>query len=380
MKKIAIFGSTGSIGQSTAQVVQHLSDEFEVVALAASSNIERLAEQIILFRPKIVAVADPRKAAELRAMSHLPPVEILEGDDGIEEMALTQEIDFVVMAIVGMKALRPTLAAIRAGKSIGLASKEVLATAGELVRSFAKEKNVTILPIDSEHSAIFQCLQKEKRENISKVILTASGGPFRKHSLEELKNVTVKDALNHPTWNMGAKVTVDSSTLMNKGLEMIEAAYLFDLSPQMIEVVIHPQSIVHSFVQCVDGSMLAQLSPPNMIYPIQYALTYPDRRTVPLPPFDITKSPSLEFYPPDFQKFPALTLAYQALENGLSYPCYLNAANEILVERFLQDDISWKDILIKLDQLLQKHCPEKIHSLGLLLEVDREARAEAMQI
>lgn len=381
MKKIAILGSTGSIGQSTLRVVEHLRDEFEVVALAASSNIERLASQIVAFRPQVVAVADRLMASKLRSMSHLPPVRILEGDEGVVEVASLQGVEVVVMAIVGMKALRPTLAAIDAGKTVCLASKEVLVSAGELVCGRAKEKNITLLPVDSEHSALFQCLQKEKRENVSKLILTASGGPFRKHSLEQLHTVTVKDALNHPTWNMGAKITVDSSTLMNKGLEMIEAAWFFDFSPSQIEIVIHPQSIVHSFVECVDGSLLAQLSPPNMIYPIQYALTYPDRRPTPLPAYDITKGGVLEFYPPDFEKFPALTLAYQSLEAGHSYPCYLNAANETLVERFLQEKISWREILVKLDQLLEKHCPLKdMNSLDALLEIDRQARQEASQI
>lgn len=380
MKKIAVLGSTGSIGQNTLKVAEHLPHEIEVVALAASSNVTLLASQIRQFRPKIVAIADRAKAAKLRAQPNLPPVIILEGEAGVIEIASHEEVNFVVMAIVGMPALAPTLAAINSGKSIGLASKEVLVSAGEYIIQQTKEKGVALLPIDSEHSALFQCLQKEKKENISKLILTASGGPFRKHSLAELEHVTMQEALNHPTWKMGAKVTIDSSNLMNKGLEMIEAAHLFNFPPEMIEVVIHPQSIVHSFVECVDGSMLAQLSPPSMIYPIQYALTYPNRHPTPLPPFNIATSGNLEFYPPDFDKFPALKLAYEAIETGDSCPCYLNAANETLVGRFLKEDISWREILIKLNKLLEKHSPAKMQSLDAILEIDNQARREAMLI
>lgn len=380
MKRLALLGSTGSIGQSTLKIVENLKDEFSIVALAVHSNIQLLAEQIVLFRPKIVAVFDKRQGEILKTWTHLPPVKIVVGPEAMEEVAAHPDVDFVVMAIVGMAALKPTLAAIEAEKTIGLASKEVLVSAGEIVMQRAKEKNVQIIPLDSEHSALFQCLQKEKIENVSKLILTASGGPFRDYSISQLQNVTLQQALNHPTWNMGAKITVDSSTLMNKGLEMIEASYLFNFSAERIEIIIHPQSIIHSFVECIDGTLLAQMSKPHMIYPIQYALTYPDRKPTPLPPFTLLEQGTLEFYPPDFKKFPALSLAYQAIHKGDSYPPYLNAVNEKLVEKFLRKEIEWIDILKKIEVLFERHQPQKITTLDHLFAMDDQARIEATQV
>ncbi|MCB1180845.1 MAG: 1-deoxy-D-xylulose-5-phosphate reductoisomerase [Chlamydiia bacterium] len=379
MKKIAVLGSTGSIGQSTLKVVESHPSDFEVMALGVHSNIEKLARQIIQFHPKIVAVFDPEKAAELATFTGLPPVKIVSGEGGMREIASMEGTEFIVMAIVGMAALGPTLAAIDSQKTVGLASKEVLAAAGEFVMKRAKSKGAHILPIDSEHSALFQCLLGEERANISRLILTASGGPFRHHTQTMLEQVTVKEALAHPTWKMGPKVTIDSSTLMNKGLEMIEASFLFDFPPEKISIVVHPQSIVHSFVECVDGTLLAQMGAPNMIYPIQYALTYPERKPTPLPPFDLFCGGRLDFYPPALENFPAIELAYSAMRDKKSLPCYLNAANEVLVEGFLQGRITWKQIMTYLEQLIEKHSPRSITSLEEVFAVDREAREEAQR-
>jgi 1-deoxy-D-xylulose-5-phosphate reductoisomerase len=283
----------------------------------------------------------------------------------------------VVMAIVGMRALKPTIQAIQAGKTIGLASKEVLVSAGEYISNLAKNSQAALLPIDSEHSAIFQCLEGRDISQIRRVILTASGGPFRKHTQEQLREVTLEEALAHPTWNMGPKVTVDCSTLINKGLEMIEARWFFGLPPEKIEVVIHPQSLVHSFVEFIDGSLLAQINEPNMIYPIQYALTYPKRAIGMFSPFDFLKNTQFTFFPPDLEKFSALRLAQEAMKIGKSSPAYLNAANEVLVARFLKREIGWGAISSLLEKLMGKHQVVPIASLEAILSVDREAREEA---
>ncbi len=378
MKKIAILGSTGSIGTSTLRIVQHLSDSFSVSVLAANQNIDLLSEQINLFKPELVAVYDSQKARELK--KRFPSQKIVCGDEGLQEAASHSSVDFVVMAIVGMRALKPTLSAIRAGKSIGLASKEVLVSAGELIGEMASESGVPLLPIDSEHSALFQCLAGKKLSDVRRLILTASGGPFRSYSSEQLAAVTVEEALAHPTWKMGPKVTIDSSTLVNKGLEMIEARWLFGIPPEKIEVVIHPQSIVHSFVEFIDGSILAQMSEPDMIYPIQYALTHPDRAPGMFPPFDFVKNSTLEFYPHCSKKFPALNLVQNSLRTGGSVPCFLNAANEVLVARFLQKEISWRGIVEKLEKLISRH--KIVHPLTVeeVLEVDQEARRAALLV
>ena len=298
MKKIAILGSTGSIGKSTLRVAQHLSESVRVTALAAHSNSTLLAEQIAIFHPEIACIYRQEKVAELR--SRFPQVRIVCGDEGLEEIVSHVSVDYVVMAIVGMRALKPTISAIKAGKPIGLASKEVLVSAGEYISTLAKEKKVPLLPIDSEHSALFQCLESKNLSEIRRVVLTASGGPFRRHAKEQLSAVTVEEALAHPTWDMGPKVTIDCSTLINKGLEMIEARWFFNLAPEKIEVVIHPQSLIHSFVEFVDGSLLAQINEPNMIYPIQYALTYPERKPGIFPTFDFLKNNQFTFFPPEY--------------------------------------------------------------------------------
>jgi 1-deoxy-D-xylulose-5-phosphate reductoisomerase len=375
MKRIALLGSTGSIGSSTLSIVQHLPASFRIAALAAHSNHKLLADQIELFQPEIACLYSPEKATDLA--TRFPHVRIVTGDEGLAEIVSHPNVDYVVMAIVGMRALKPTIQAIEAGKTIGLASKEVLVAAGEYVSRLAKKKGINFLPIDSEHSAIFQCLEGRKMEEIRRVILTASGGPFRKYSKEQLKSVTVEEALAHPTWNMGPKVTIDSSTLVNKGLEMIEARWFFDLPPEKIEVVIHPQSIIHSFVEFVDGSIIAQINEPNMIYPIQYALTYPARQPGMFPPFDFLKNSQLTFFSPDLEKFPALRLAEESLKTGKSLPAYFNAANEILVERFLKKEISWNSIASLLEKLLSRHQAIPAESLETILSVDQVAREEA---
>ncbi len=375
MKKIAVLGSTGSIGKSTLQIVAHLPTEFKVTALAAHSNVELLSEQIEQFHPEMVAISSPEKARWLKG--HFPHVKILSGEEGLEEIVSSPSVDFVVMAIVGMAALRPTIHALKAQKSIGLASKEVLVSAGEYISNLAKEKQVSLLPIDSEHSALFQCLEGRRMEEVHRVILTASGGPFRQLAKEQLAAVTVEQALSHPTWNMGPKVTIDCSTLLNKGLEMMEARWLFNLPPEKIEVVIHPQSLIHSFVEFIDGSMLAQINEPNMIYPIQYAMTYPERKKGIFPPFDFLKNHQFTFLPPDTDRFPALRLAQESMKRGGSSPAYLNAANEVLVARFLKKEISWNAIATLLETLLNKHRVITANSLETILEVDYEARREA---
>lgn len=376
MKQIAVLGSTGSIGKSTLRIVQHLPTSFRVAGLAAHSNIELLAEQIRTFSPDCVAVYRAEKAEELQRL--FPSLRVLSGEEGLAEVAALSEVECVVMAIVGMRALGPTICAIEAGKTIALASKEVLVSAGEYVMDLARSKGVSILPVDSEHSAIFQCLEGRDLSEVQRVILTASGGPFRNHSQEDLDKVTVEEALCHPTWDMGPKVTIDSSTLINKGLEMIEARWLFDIPPEKIDVVIHPQSIIHSFVEFIDGSIIAQICEPNMVYPIQYALTYPKRKPGMFSPFDFAKNSRLEFFPPDRVRFPSLRLAQKSMEAGKSTPCYLNAANEVLVDRFLKREISWKEIPQCLERLLQRHEAVALDSLDTILSIDHEARQEAM--
>lgn len=376
MKHIAIIGSTGSIGTSTLQVARHLGPQkISVKALAAYSNIDLLEQQAKEFAVDVVAVFDKTKAVELA--KRLPGIKVLGGLEGIEEVAAWHSVDFVVSAFTGTLGLRPTLAAIHAGKNVGLANKESLVSAGALVMRKVAENNITLIPIDSEHSALFQCLAGENPKTVSKMILTASGGPFREWSSTQLSAVTVDEALNHPTWKMGPKITIDSSTLMNKGLEVIEAHWLYAMPYDRIEVVIHPQSIIHSMVEYVDGSMLAQMSQPTMLVPIQYALTYPERNPGIIPPYDFAKYNSLQFYKPDFDKFRCLALAFEAIRRGRSLPCFMNAANEVLVGRFLEGKIGWNDIGNKLDELLERHSLTAAETLDEILEVDEEARRAA---
>lgn len=375
MKRVSILGSTGSIGQNAIKVARHLKDDIQIVALAARENIELLEQQIHEFHPQLVAVYDLQKAQELQ--KRVPHCPIIGGMEGLLAVASLQQADFVVSAIAGTLGLQPTMAAIQAGKDVGLANKEALVSGGELVIKAVKEKGVKLIPIDSEHSAIFQALNGECVKDVERILLTASGGPFRNFTEEQLENITVEQALCHPTWKMGPKVTIDSSTLMNKGLEIIEAYWLFNVEIDRIEVVIHPQSIIHSMVEFVDYSILAQMGEPNMMVPIQYAMTYPKRYPGLLKRFDFLKNSVLQFHIPDQKKFRCLALAYEAIRQGGSMPCYMNAANEVLVQRFLNKEISWKEIGTGLEELMQQHSVQTVDSIEAILAIDKLAREEA---
>lgn len=356
MKKISILGSTGSIGTQTLDVVRKNRDKFEVVAISANSSINLLLEQIKEFKPRYVAVYNENSAKELKEM--IPSdikIEVLSGMEGLITISSLDEIDVLLTAIVGMIGLVPTLEAIKKGKTIALANKETLVTAGQLVMEEAKKRNVAILPVDSEHSAIFQCLNGESKKEIESIILTASGGPFRGKSKNDLINVTKNEALKHPNWSMGRKISIDSSTLMNKGLEVIEAKWLFDVNSDKIDVVVHPQSIIHSMVQFVDSSIIAQMGCPDMKLPIQYALTYPERILNDFERLDFSKLSSLTFEKPDLNTFPCLKLAYDSLNMGGTYSAVLNAANEVLVNEFLEDKIKFYDIPYYIEKTLDAH-------------------------
>lgn len=371
MKKIAVLGSTGSIGTQTLDVVRNNQD-LEVVALAAGSNIELLEKQILEFHPKVVAVWNEEKAKELKdRVKHLD-VKVLSGMDGMISCAVEKEASIVLTAVVGMIGIRPTIEAIKAGKDIALANKETLVTAGHIIIPLAKEYGVSLLPVDSEHSAIFQCLNGEKNNHISKIILTASGGPFRGRKLEELKNIQVEDALKHPNWSMGHKITIDSSTMVNKGLEVIEARWLFDVDYSQIQVVIQPQSIIHSMVEFDDGGVMAQLGTPDMRLPIQYALYYPERRTLPGDRLDFYKLSQITFEEPDMETFHGLKLAYQAGRIGGSLPTVFNAANELAVSMFLDRKIAYLDIVESIRYAMENHKVIENPSVEQILEVEQE--------
>ena len=375
MKRISILGSTGSIGTQTLDVVRKNPDKFEVIAISANSSVDLLLEQIKEFRPKYVAVYNEESANKLKSL--MPSdinIQVLSGMEGLEKISSLDEIDVLLTAIVGMIGLTPTLCAIRNGKDIALANKETLVTAGKLVMSEAKKHNVKILPVDSEHSAIFQCLNGEHNKNIEKIILTASGGPFRGKTKEELLNVTKNEALKHPNWSMGRKISIDSSTLMNKGLEVIEAKWLFDVDYTDIDVVVHPQSIIHSMVQFNDSSIIAQMGCPDMRLPIQYALTYPDRMLNDFERLDFTKFSTFTFEKPDLETFPCLKLAFDCLQKGGTYCAVLNAANEVLVNEFLEDKIRFYDIPNYIEKTLEAHNSIEDATLEEILEVDRWAR------
>ncbi len=375
MKNISILGSTGSIGTQALEVIRKNKDKFKVIALAVNTNIQMLLEQIKEFKPKVVAVYDEKKAKELRELiSKDLKIEILSGMEGLITISSLDEIDILLTAIVGMIGLRPTLEGIKKGKTIALANKETLVTAGSLVMETAKKQSVSILPVDSEHSAIFQCLNGENKKNVEKIILTASGGPFRGKSKDELMHVTKNEALKHPNWNMGRKISIDSATLMNKGLEVIEAKWLFDIAVENIDVVVHPQSIIHSMVQFIDGSVMAQLGNPDMKLPIQYAFSYPDRVYNDYERLDLAKISSLTFQTPDKITFPCLRLAYDALKLGGTYPTALNGANEILVSEFLKDHIQFYDIAFYIEKVLEKHIVIKNPTLEEILEIDHWSR------
>ena len=355
MKKIAILGSTGSIGTQTLDVVREHSDELQVVALAAGSNKERLKEQIKEFHPKLVSLSDEKKAQELKEELAGEQVEVVCGMEGLIEVAGADSADVVVTAVVGMMGILPTMEAIKKGKDIALASKETLVTAGHLIIPMAKEYGVSILPVDSEHSAIFQSLQGEPKAALDKILLTASGGPFRGKSAEFLETVTLEDALNHPNWSMGPKITIDSSTMVNKGLEVMEAKWLFGVDYSQIEVVIQPQSIIHSMVQYVDGAIIAQLGTPDMRVPIEYALFYPERRSLSGDRLDFSKLSQITFEKPDYKVFRGLSLAIEAGKTGGTMPTVFNAANERAVAKFLKGEIKYTDIVRSIEKCMDAH-------------------------
>ena len=355
MKKIAILGSTGSIGTQTLDVVRAHSDELEVVALAAGSNKERLKEQIREFHPELVSLSDERKAQELKEELAGEAVEVVCGMDGLIEVAGIDSADVVVTAVVGMMGILPTMEAIRKGKDIALANKETLVTAGHLIIPMAREYGVSILPVDSEHSAIFQCLQGEPKKALDKILLTASGGPFRGKNAEFLETVTLEDALNHPNWSMGPKITIDSSTMVNKGLEVMEAKWLFGVDYSQIEVVIQPQSIIHSMVQYIDGAVSAQLGTPDLRVPIEYALFYPERRSLPGDRLDFSKLSQITFEKPDYKVFRGLSLAIEAGKTGGTMPTVFNAANERAVAKFLKGEIKYTDIVRSIEKCMDAH-------------------------
>ena len=376
MKRITILGSTGSIGTQTLDVVRKNKDKFQVVAISANSSIDLLLEQIMEFSPKYVAVYNEESALKLKEM--IPEninIEVLSGMDGLVKICQLEEVNVVLTAVVGMIGLVPTMAAIKAKKTIALANKETLVTAGELVMREAKKNNVEILPVDSEHSAIFQCLNGERKQDIEKIILTASGGPFRGKKREELVNVTKNEALKHPNWDMGRKISIDSSTLMNKGLEVIEAKWLFDVDVEDIEVVVHPQSIIHSMVSFRDSSVMSQMGCPDMRLPIEYALTYPERLKTDFERLDLAKVATLTFEKPDMETFPCLALAFKVLKLGGTYPAALNSANEFLVNEFLNDKIGFYDIPYYIEKTLDCHKNRVNPTLEDILEVDKETRA-----
>ncbi|HEY6837943.1 MAG TPA: 1-deoxy-D-xylulose-5-phosphate reductoisomerase [Geobacteraceae bacterium] len=380
MKKLSILGSTGSIGVSTLDIVAAHPDRFEVVALTAGTNLELVRRQVEQFSPRLVAVMNDELALRLKKMLPDGKTEVLAGVPGLIAAATAAETDMVVAAIVGAAGLVPTAAAIKAGKDVALANKETLVTAGHLIMAMVAEQGVKLYPVDSEHSAVFQSLQGHRSTDVKRIILTASGGPFRTWPLEKLGRVSVADALNHPNWSMGQKITIDSATMMNKGLEVIEARWLFDLPGDRIAVNIHPQSIIHSMVEYVDGCVMAQLGVPDMKAPIAYALTYPERVATGVKPLDLTDLSGLTFFNPDHDRFPALGLAYRALNEGESMPAVLNAANEIAVEAFLAGKIGFTDIPRTIEKTMAAHQSHRLGSIDDVLHVDRWGREKAREI
>ena len=378
MKKLSILGSTGSIGCNTLEIAEMFPHRFAVKALAAKNNIPLLARQIERFCPEIAVVFDEATAVELsKKLPAGTDVEVLFGENGYKAAATHESVDLVVVAVVGAAGLMPTLSAIAAGKNIALANKETLVMAGDIVIEQAELNHVTILPIDSEHSAIFQCIEGNRREDVDKIILTASGGPFLNLPEKKFNKITPKDALNHPNWNMGKKISVDSATLMNKGLEVIEAKYLFDVSQEMIEVVIHPQSVIHSMVSFRDGTVMAQLGIPDMKGAIAYAMAYPERLPLRQPTPDFVSIGKLTFEKPDIKKFPCLALAYAACEAGRTLPAVLNAANEVAVAAFLEDRLSFIKIHQIIEKTMEHHSVVTDPTLDDILEADQWARKQA---
>lgn len=379
-KQIAILGSTGSIGTQALQVIEKHSDLYEVYCLTANNRVKELAEQARRFRPAAVAIANEARYDELQAMlSDMPEVKVYAGARAIDEIVEAEPIDMVLTAMVGFAGLSPTIRAIKAKKKICLANKETLVVAGELITRLAIENHAPILPVDSEHSAIFQCIVGEGNNPIDKILLTASGGPFRQMTSEQIAGVTKADALKHPTWDMGAKITIDSATMMNKGFEVIEAKWLFGVEADNIEVLVHPQSIVHSAVQFCDGSVKAQLGVPDMRLPIQYAFSFPDRLTLTGNRLDLFKQP-LEFFEPDMKKFRCLALAFEAIRRGGNMPCIVNAANEIVNRAFLEDRCSFPQIAEIIERTMERATFSASPDYDVYIETDREARRIATDL
>ncbi len=374
MKNIAVLGSTGSIGTQTLDIVRNNTDELKIKVLAAGSNVELIEKQIREFKPEIAVLYKADKANELKIKTADTGVKVLSGMDGMIEAATFDDVDTVVTSMVGMIGIKPTIAAIKAGKNIALANKETLVTAGHIIMPLIKEHKVSLLPVDSEHSAIFQSMNGENRKRISKILLTASGGPFRGKSYEELKNVTLEDALKHPNWAMGQKITVDSATLVNKGLEVMEAAWLFDVDVSMIQVVVHPQSVIHSMVEYEDTAVIAQLGCPDMRLPIQYALFYPDRRFLDAKKLDFFEMKSLTFEKPDMDTFKGLKFAMEAAEFGGSMPTVFNASNEEAVAMFLNKKIGFLDIYRIIEESMNRHTVISNPDIDTVLSVERDTR------
>src|SRR5262245_29786063 len=377
MKRLTIVGSTGSIGQNTLRVVEHLSDRFRIFALAANSSVDRLADQTAAFNPSVVAIKDPTRVDAFRNCCRARSIsvpEVVTGEQGLRQIASAADVDIVVSGAVGAGGLVPTYSAVVSGKTVALANKEAMVMAGELLRNTAKKSQAMIIPVDSEHCALDQCLRSGRLNEVRRLILTASGGPFRETPVERFPDVSPEQALNHPVWKMGKRITIDSATLMNKGLEVIEARWLFDVPAEKIDIMVHPQSVVHSMVEFVDGSIVAQLGTADMRTPIQYALTYPERLASPLAGLDWTAVSRLDFVPADREKFPCISLAYQAMQDGGTSPAVLNAADEIAVEAFLDRRIPFPDIPKIIEQVLCAHQGTRADSVESILEADRWAR------
>ncbi len=375
-KRLVILGATGSIGESALKVARDIPERMEIVGLAANSNVEKLAAAANETRAQSICLVDETKIDALqRALAYKP--RIFAGQEGLREIACLTNAEMVLVAIVGTGGLRPALAAIEAGKDLAVASKEILVMAGEIVMREARDNDVNVLPVDSEHNAIFQCLEGKRSLDVRRIILTASGGPFRETPRKDFNSIIPEQALKHPTWNMGPKITIDSATLFNKGLEMIEAHWLFGVEMKRVEVVIHPQSIVHSMVEFADGSTLAQLSYSNMCFPIQYAVTWPDRVPNTLPPLDFSKLSSLEFFTPRYDDFPALNLARRAGETGGTLPAVMNAANEVAVAGFLDRQVRFPDIWQIVEEVMNRHRPVAHPDLDAILQADQWTRKEA---
>jgi len=376
-KRVAILGSTGSIGCSTLDVIRHLGPPFRAAALGANRQVEKLAAQAKEFSPHAVALADESRLDQLKDLLGGNGPKIYSGESGMVDLACHDEIDIVVAAVVGAAGLPAVLGAVRAGKTLALANKEALVVAGSLLIPEARKRGVAVLPVDSEHSAIFQAMASGRSKEVRRIVLTASGGPFRRTPIEKIRSATLADALNHPTWRMGNKITIDSATMFNKALELIEACWLFDLKPEQVQIVIHPESVIHSMVEFVDGSVIAQLSPPDMRTPIQYALTYPERANGCSRRMDWTQSQSLHFEPPDFERFPALKLAYEVAEAGGTAGAVLNAANEVAVAAFMDNKIPFGEICTIVELTISAHRIQMNPALDDLLQADQWARKTA---